>query len=161
MTSNILWPSVAKRPEPFTFDQVKQLCADGTATGETMYCLAGSSDWLLLKNLFPEQATLHFNLGEWRSPYQRRRLIKHPSPYATGTKNLFGLWINRLSKISTSKGNFLVAVALYIFFCIPGIIYTIWALTSYNRAACVACGSTRIVPVESPQGRAILESRTF
>ena len=55
------------------------------------------------------------------------------------------------------KGSFLLEVVLWFCFIIPGLIYSIWRSTSRHKA-CPACGNTHLVPIDSPNGKKLLES---
>lgn len=51
----------------------------------------------------------------------------------------------------------MIEVILWLMFLVPGIIYSIWRLTSRHQA-CAMCGGTGLIPVDSPVGqRLILE----
>jgi hypothetical protein len=56
-----------------------------------------------------------------------------------------------------TEGSFLIEVVLWLFFLIPGLIYSIWRLTS-RHDACPACGSGNFVPTDTPVGRKLLET---
>lgn len=56
---------------------------------------------------------------------------------------------------SHTKGSFLIEVVLWLFMCIPGLIYSIWRLTSRGQV-CRACKSDRLVPANSPTGQSLL-----
>lgn len=154
---------------PFTFDQVKQLYAAGTVTAETMYCLPESSEWLPLRNLFPEQAASAFQLRRVEKPIPAPPLIPvpvyAPPPARPAMSVSWGQLIcldcgsiGRPKKLT--QGSFVVEVALWLLFCAPGIIYSLWRICC-KRRVCSVCQSARIIPPGSPQGRAILERRTF
>lgn len=49
------------------------------------------------------------------------------------------------------KGSFIMEIVLWIFFIIPGLIYSLWRLTTKYKA-CPECGSKEIVPIKSPRG---------
>lgn len=53
------------------------------------------------------------------------------------------------------KGNILIEIVLWLFFIIPGLIYSIWRSSSRYKK-CVVCGSTNLVPVDTPVGRKML-----
>lgn len=53
-----------------------------------------------------------------------------------------------------TRGQFWVEVFLWLLLLIPGIIYTVWRLSS-RTPACAVCGSTQLVPEDSPVGRRI------
>ncbi len=54
-----------------------------------------------------------------------------------------------------TKGNFLIELILWLCFFVPGIIYSIWRISSREKV-CRNCGSTEIVPADSPAGKKIL-----
>ena len=54
------------------------------------------------------------------------------------------------------KGHFAIELALWIFFIIPGLIYTIWRLTNKDNI-CASCGSANLIPVDSPMGAKLLQ----
>lgn len=54
-----------------------------------------------------------------------------------------------------TRGSLIMEVLLWICFIIPGVIYSIWRIsTRYD--ACNACGSSRIIPQNSPIGKKLL-----
>ena len=53
-----------------------------------------------------------------------------------------------------TKGSFMLELFLWILFLLPGLIYSIWRLTSRHKA-CYSCGSAAIVPPDSPRGQQI------
>ena len=54
------------------------------------------------------------------------------------------------------KGSFLIEIILWLFFILPGIIYSIWRLSTKSKA-CSKCGSINLVPVESPIGAELVK----
>jgi|688.fasta_scaffold259650_2 hypothetical protein len=56
---------------------------------------------------------------------------------------------------SHTKGSFLIEVVLWLFMCVPGLIYSIWRLTTRGQV-CRACKSDRLVPANSPTGQNLL-----
>jgi len=53
-----------------------------------------------------------------------------------------------------TKGSFFIEVVLWLAFIVPGIIYSLWRLTTKEKV-CVACGAAALVPVGSPAGQRI------
>jgi hypothetical protein len=53
---------------------------------------------------------------------------------------------------TVTKGSTLIELILWLCLLIPGLIYSIWRLTS-RHDACSQCGSESIVPLDSPVGR--------
>lgn len=52
------------------------------------------------------------------------------------------------------KGSLLVEIFMWCFFLLPGIIYSLWRITSKQKV-CGACGSPLLVPVDSSVGKKI------
>lgn len=55
-----------------------------------------------------------------------------------------------------TRGSFWIELVLWLFFIIPGLIYSIWRLTT-KQTVCRACGQANLIPVDSPMGQAMLE----
>lgn len=53
------------------------------------------------------------------------------------------------------KGNFLTEVILWLFFLIPGLIYSIWRLTS-KQDVCPKCGNASMIPSDTPMGQKMM-----
>lgn len=51
-----------------------------------------------------------------------------------------------------TKGSILIELVLWLCFIIPGLIYSIWRLTT-KHLACPSCGATNMVPIDSPRGK--------
>lgn len=56
-----------------------------------------------------------------------------------------------------TKGSFLIEVILWLCFIVPGLIYSIWRLSS-KFDVCPSCGSTDLVSADSPRGQSILKN---
>lgn len=52
-----------------------------------------------------------------------------------------------------TRGSIFIEIILWLCFLVPGLIYSIWRLTT-RRAACAACGETQLIPLDSPAGKA-------
>ena len=50
------------------------------------------------------------------------------------------------------KGSLFTEIVLWCFFLVPGLIYTIWR-QSTKAWICRKCGSTEVIPVDSPVGQ--------
>jgi hypothetical protein len=57
-----------------------------------------------------------------------------------------------LAKVKGSTG---IELILWLCFLIPGLIYSVWRLSS-RRPVCTACGSSALVPPSSPVGQRML-----
>lgn len=54
-----------------------------------------------------------------------------------------------------TRGSFAIEIILWLFFLIPGLIYTIWRLTT-RYSVCPKCGHSTLVPSDSPVGQKLL-----
>jgi hypothetical protein len=53
-----------------------------------------------------------------------------------------------------TRGSFFIEILLWLCFLVPGLIYTIWRLTTRGDA-CRACGGTVLLPLDTPGGQAM------
>jgi hypothetical protein len=58
--------------------------------------------------------------------------------------------------ISETRGSLLIEIILWLFFIIPGLIYSIWRLTT-RYEACPKCRNQNMIPVDSPVGKKLFE----
>lgn len=56
--------------------------------------------------------------------------------------------------IRRTKGSTLIELALWLCFVFPGLIYSLWRVSS-RTWVCPACGSDQLVPPNSPIGKSI------
>lgn len=56
---------------------------------------------------------------------------------------------------SVTRGSFLIEVVLWLCFIIPGLLYSLWRLTTRHKG-CRACGASTLVPTSSPIGRDVI-----
>jgi len=52
-----------------------------------------------------------------------------------------------------TRGSFLTELMLWLFFILPGVVYSIWRGSTKYRG-CPRCGSTRIIPNDTPAAQA-------
>jgi hypothetical protein len=53
---------------------------------------------------------------------------------------------------TVTEGSILTELFLWICFIIPGVIYSIWRLTTRHKA-CRSCAAANLIPLDSPRGR--------
>lgn len=53
---------------------------------------------------------------------------------------------------TVTKGSILIEIVLWLCILLPGILYSLWRISSRVRA-CRSCGSQSLVPLNSPVGR--------
>jgi hypothetical protein len=58
-----------------------------------------------------------------------------------------------------TKGSILIEIVLWLAFIIPGILYSLWRLTT-RYDACPSCNAPNMIPVNSPKGRELLAQQT-
>lgn len=54
-----------------------------------------------------------------------------------------------------TRGSFLIEVVLWLMLLVPGLVYSLWRLST-RHDACRECGSSAIVPVASKRGQMLL-----
>jgi hypothetical protein len=55
-----------------------------------------------------------------------------------------------------TKGSFFIEIILWILMILPGLIYTVWRVSSRYKA-CPQCDAPNMIPVSSPRGKKLLE----
>jgi hypothetical protein len=51
-----------------------------------------------------------------------------------------------------TKGSIVIEIVLWLCVLVPGLIYSLWRLTT-RHLACPACGAPNMIPLDSPVGR--------
>lgn len=59
------------------------------------------------------------------------------------------------SPTSVTKGSFAIEVVLWLCFIIPGLIYSLWRLSSRHEA-CAMCGNAEVLPRQAPLAQKFL-----
>ena len=54
-----------------------------------------------------------------------------------------------------TKGSFWIELILWLCFLVPGLLYSVWRLTT-KEAVCPKCGAPHMIPADSPKARAAL-----
>ena len=57
-----------------------------------------------------------------------------------------------------TKGSFLIELILWIAFIVPGLIYSVWRLTS-RYDACPKCGAANMIPLNSPIAKRMMQEQ--
>lgn len=58
-----------------------------------------------------------------------------------------------------TRGSIWIEVVLWLCLIVPGLVYSIWRLTTRGNA-CAMCGAATLVPAQSPVGRKILAEQS-
>ncbi len=56
-----------------------------------------------------------------------------------------------------TKGSFGIEIVLYLLMILPGVLYTVWRLTS-KYEGCPSCGSPNMMPATSPKAQAAINA---
>lgn len=64
-----------------------------------------------------------------------------------------------VSPQSKTPGSFWIELLLWLFFIVPGVIYSVWRLSSV-RKECPKCGGRNLVPSDTPVGMRLLGIQT-
>ena len=134
------------------------------ATGQVLptdhYWTAGMSAWLnVSKNdewmrHVPKSAARHQVAPPMPSAQAAPRSLSRPvRSYPGGT--MVCTQCGCTGTESHTKGSFLIELVLWLFMCLPGLIYSIWRLTTRGQV-CSACKCDRLVPASSPTGQNLL-----
>jgi hypothetical protein len=59
---------------------------------------------------------------------------------------------------SVVQGSILIELVLWLCFLLPGLIYSIWRLSS-KKQACPVCGSAEMIPTDSPRGQELMSQK--
>jgi hypothetical protein len=62
-------------------------------------------------------------------------------------------YVGKVKKLT--KGSIWIEMALWLFFLIPGLLYSFWRLTS-KQDVCSQCNNPTIIPVSTPKGQELL-----
>lgn len=55
-----------------------------------------------------------------------------------------------------TKGSFLIELFLWLLFIVPGLLYSLWRLSTRSKV-CAHCGSSELVAMDSPRAQQILK----
>jgi hypothetical protein len=123
-----------KTAGPFTISEMRDLYAGGTITGATLYAMPDSQEWLPVQTIKP------LLVAAASPPVQRERRAELPrSAVSPELPMCPGCGYRGVMRMQ-AKGSFVVEVALWLLFCAPGLIYTLWRATAGKEARCPKCG---------------------
>jgi len=60
---------------------------------------------------------------------------------------------------TATKGSLAIEVLLWLCFLLPGMLYSLWRLTSRHKA-CPKCGSAEMIPCDTPRGQQLLRMKS-
>jgi len=59
--------------------------------------------------------------------------------------------------VRATAGSFIVEVVLWLCFILPGLIYSVWRLTT-RKQVCPKCKQPTMIPADSPRGRTLIDN---
>jgi len=59
--------------------------------------------------------------------------------------------------VSQTKGSIWIEIILWLFFILPGVIYSIWRLSTRAKV-CPKCKQPNMIPLDTPQGKKLADS---
>jgi rubredoxin len=130
---------------PFTIQQMRDLYAGRTITDQTIYSTPKSVEWLPVSVISPLLAAAMVPPA-----------VPGPPPGQPPDARPFARkhdWVCTLCGYVgrpryQTQGSFAVELLLWILFCAPGLIYSVWRLVS-KKKICPSCGSAAIIPASS------------
>lgn len=59
---------------------------------------------------------------------------------------------------TATRGSFVIEIALWLLFIFPGILYSIWRLST-RQSVCPKCNNASMIPVGTPRGQELLQNQ--
>ena len=65
---------------------------------------------------------------------------------------------NKVEPKREVRGYFLIEIALWFLFILPGLIYTVWRVIGGREEICPECNGKSFVPLDSPAAKSLLSN---
>lgn len=56
------------------------------------------------------------------------------------------------NSVKKTPGSIWIEIILWLFFLLPGVIYSVWRLMS-KKEVCQSCGNPTLIPIDTPKGQ--------
>jgi hypothetical protein len=155
MTDQYYVDMEGKTAGPFTGAELFKLYDAGRINSGTLFTKHNAQEWLPLETILP------LLQPEFRHipPPHLKPIVEAPTKPIADRRDSICMTCGMIGKpVLHTKGSFAIELALWLLFCAPGLIYSIWRLTS-KASVCRVCQSTNIIPASSPQGQKIADVR--
>jgi hypothetical protein len=129
---------------PYALSQIQSMWNSGTITSDCLYWDARGEQWRPINELI--EPTLPVLKKPHSAPSVAIGRFACTSCGAVG------------NGISHTKGSFLIEIAMWLFMCFPGLIYSLWRLTT-RTTVCHMCQSEQIVPRNTPKGQSLVHQQ--
>jgi hypothetical protein len=125
---------------PFTVAELARLYCGGTVTRDTLFTKPGAVTWLRVETILPLLAA-----GKV-PPIQASPVALAPAAPAVPQLRRGEVICPQCRRTVVPRkqapGSFAVEVALWLLFCAPGLVYSIWRISAPRRRSCPGCGAT-------------------
>lgn len=131
-----------KTEGPFSLADLAALRNAGTINDQTIFASPNDTEWRPLSVLFRPAPSSPPPLPD---PVQRKPIASSKQWFCTQCHT-----IGR--PVYKTPGSFVLELVLWLLFCLPGVIYTVWRLTCKTKC-CPACHSAAVIRCNSPAAR--------
>lgn len=111
--------------------------------------------WAREGRLQPSHYVFNLTLGRWmyaREAEELKGWFQASKPITMGATHVCTSCRTVGVPVTRVKGSFFIELILWLAFIIPGLIYSIWRLSS-KALVCATCGQPTIIPLQSPEGQ--------
>jgi hypothetical protein len=142
---------------PFSIAEITTLFSRGVIRPDTLYARPDSQEWLPISTILPllQEQSLRVADQIYASAVATSPSSPRPAPAKLrahrGDCVCERCWFIGPVKARV-RGSFLIELVLWLCFLVPGIIYTLWRVTSRRDKRCPSCGSESLIPVDSRRG---------
>ena len=143
---------------PYSLFQLRCMWKDGQITEETQYAEEGGDVWLHLRVLEDElEGAQPFSASN--IPNRSGAIDEELAMLRRGGTHVCTVCRTVMIPKKTPQGQSWVELVLWFLMCIPGLIYSLWRVSSERIMSCSVCGSEAVVPMDSPMGRQLTSRR--
>ena len=154
MNEYFISPDGVSSEGPLPETEIRRRLQVGELSFQAFICQNGWSKWEPILKIFPpaDNSPSTVQLIEppvYRAPDPTQpQMAIHPGDWICTQCN----WTGR--PVSFTGGSFLIELLLWLFLCLPGLIYSIWRLTT-RRKVCPVCRSQALIPYGSPRAQSM------
>lgn len=68
--------------------------------------------------------------------------------------------LNQVKPKGVVRGSIIIELGLWLFFLLPGLIYSLWRVAGGREPTCPECGGHNLVPLDSPAAKTLITGMT-
>lgn len=135
---------------PYALSQIQSMWNSGAITSDSLYWDSQGEQWRPINELIASAPPVIE-----QSPHTT------PAPSPTPSSSIpIGRFVCTScgtvgNGISHTKGSIAIEIVCWLMLCLPGVIYSIWRLTT-RKTVCHQCQSEQIVPTNTPRGQSLV-----